>query len=366
MDPSLPGQNSAVNYRHLLAVGVVLPVLLALANQAVLQPGILRHLQGPTVAALFCFYALQIGLVSWAAATVRPWPLRWAVFAWIMLLVDLQLAILTQSTYSEPTRCLASGVIAAQLSLFVVWGVLARGAILWRLPSVLVLLAVAWNFYQALVRVGRGPVYYFGWSDLVLMQTVLLMLLCGSLRLFGFSLDVTPDADLAEPQAGGVKARVQFGIRDVLIGTTSLAVVLALAKAADLLTLKFVRFLYDHGFLLVLTIASATAAVQLVALWAALGRGGVIARLVTLVAVSLAVGMPIGWYCDSAFRRTIAWNGPWWLYQWYQTGYWWIGWMFLTASLLAAALVIYRRLGYRLVRFARQGSSVPSFSSASS
>jgi hypothetical protein len=184
------------------------------------------------------------------------------------------------------------------------------------------------------------------------MQTVLLSLLCGCLRGIGFSLAITSES-IPETRDGRNSSKaIQFGIRDVLIGTTSLAVVLALAKAGDLLTGRYVRVLYEHGFLLVLTIATATAAVLIVALWAALGRGGAVARIVTLVSVSLAVGAPLGWYCKQQ-RAAIAWNGPWWLIQWYETGYWWIGWIFLTGTLLAASLLVYRVLGYRLVRWAR-------------
>ena len=38
------------------------------------------------------------------------------------------------------------------------------------------------------------------------------------------------------------------------------------------------------------------------------------------------------------------------LFRWYEVGWWWIAWMFLSGGLLAASLMIFRTVGYRLVR----------------
>ena len=148
---------------------------------------------------------------------------------------------------------------------------------------------------------------------------------------------------------------LQFGIRDVLIGTTTLAILLALAKAGDLLTLQYVRLIYDRGFLFVFTIAISTAAVLIVALWAALGRGHILLRSAALLIVSLAVGWPLAWYCvnigqPSRRAAMLMPNRSYWLDHWYWPGYWWLGWMFLAGAVLVAYLVVYRTLGYRLVR----------------
>jgi hypothetical protein len=230
-----------------------------------------------------------------------------------------------------------------------------------------VLLAVYWSCYTMLIRIGQQSWDAFvSWSDLVVMQTVLLSIPCGCLRLAGFSLAiVTPDNDTVP--AGTSRRSLQFGIRDVLIGTTSLALLLAVAKAGDFLTVRYLRHIYDHGFLFVFTIAISTAAVLIVALWAALGRGHVLVRAITLLVASLAVGGPLGWYCVNIGQpqAMAIWAAPnasattaYWLQHWYAPGYWWLGWMFLAGTLLAASLVIYRTLGYRLVR--GTGASQPS------
>jgi hypothetical protein len=360
---SMPASNSAVNYRHLLLVGVAMPAGLALANRLILNQGTLGYFDGMLVIALFGFYVLQVAGVGWAVAKfVQPWPLRWIIYAWTMLLIDLQLLFLSQSVSSEAVRSLSHGIFAGQLSLFVVWGILAGGPLVWRLPALLVVLWVYLNFYSLLVLMRQPNWMFLSWSDLVVMQTVVLSILCGALRLAGFSLALVSDDTVSAgnqqtPAGPGRRSLLQFGIRDVLIATTSLALLLALAKAGDLLTLQYVRHIYDRGFLFVFTIAIGTAAVVIVALWSALGRGHILIRAVTLLAASLAVGWPLGWYCvnigqPSSQATMFTTSHAYWLDQWYSPGYWWLGWMFLTGALLAASLVIYRTLGYRLVRVA--------------
>src|SRR5262245_31890276 len=358
--PSVPAPAAAIDYRHLLLVGMAMPAGLALANRLVLNADTIRYLSGSAVTALFAFYVLQVAGVSLAVATdIRPWPLRWIIYGWTMLLVDLQLALLTESVYTDAVRSLASALFAGQLSLFVVWGVMARGPVVWRVPALVVMLAVCWNCYNTLVLVGQRSWFFLSWSDLVVMQTVMLSILCGCLRLAGFSLAIVAAENDAAPVAAGRKL-LQFGIRDVLIATTALALLLALAKAGDLLSLEYVRRIYERGFLFIFAIAISTAIVLIFALWAALGRGQILARAVTLLSVTFALGASLGWYCvnigqpqaRAAMFRPVAVPTTQWLHHFYNAGYWWLGWMFLSGALLAASLLIYRRLGYRLVRFA--------------
>jgi len=139
----------------------------------------------------------------------------------------------------------------------------------------------------------------------------------------------------------------------VLIGTTVLAVLLGIAKVGDLLTARFVQRTYAVGFLLIAMVAVSTAAVLLVSIWASLGRGRSALRILVLVLSSLGVGAPLAWYSVYIGQPMMARNLDYRFLHWYATGYWWIGWMFLTATLLAAALIIFRTLGYRLVRIPR-------------
>jgi len=146
---------------------------------------------------------------------------------------------------------------------------------------------------------------------------------------------------------------LQFGIRDVLSGTTSLAVILAIAKAGDFLTWKFIQSVYDAGLLFVVLIATCTAAVLLIALWTSLGRGRPSLMVLCIILASVVLGSPIAWYCANVGQPQMALNRDYRLYHWYGTGYWWVGWMFLSGTLLAGLLIIFRTLDYRLVRKSR-------------
>src|SRR5262245_58747470 len=95
---------STLDFRSLLLVGVALPVVLAAVNHFLLHAEYEFWFRSHVVPSpvLFAFYVFQIGLVSWAAARfLQPWPLRWIVLTWIMLLIDLQLATLTSGNSVE-------------------------------------------------------------------------------------------------------------------------------------------------------------------------------------------------------------------------------------------------------------------------
>jgi len=344
-------------YVSLLLVGVGLPGLLALVDRLLLER--LSQSRSPAYEAVLAFgvYAGQLALVSWVVARfIEPWPLRWFLWVWTMALVDLQLAVMFNEPQSTPAvHCLATGVLAAQCGALLVWGILGTGPLLWRVPSLLMLLLVASNCFAVLTRVSTGgPFYQLGWNDLLWVQATILSALCGVMRLSGFALAKTSAASSALAPADA--RRVQFGIRDVLVGTTGLAILLGVAKAGDLLTWRFLQSTYSAGFLFVFLAAICTAATLLVALWAALGQGRATTRFLVLVLAALALGAPIAAYCVHELaagraRPLVLYNSR--LFHWYTTGYWWLGWMFLAGTLLAGLLVIFRELGYRLVRKAR-------------
>jgi hypothetical protein len=349
----------SINLRHLLAVGVALPAVLAIANYLLLTSSSLSDPSAVQLCGLMGFYVLQIGFIGGAVATyIQPWPLRWFIYGWIMALVDLQLASMVSigGQNGQGMNCLATAILAGQLGVVIVWGILGSGHIAWRIPALLVLLQSYWNFHSLLVQINREPPgrYIVGWDGLLTTQGVLLSLLIGILRLRGYSLVQLSPEDRTTGQRGGAKGPIQFGIRDVLIWTTSLAVLLAIAKGGDLLTLRFLKQFYNPGLLLLFTTGICTALILIVALWAALGQGSIVARFSVLSVLSLGIGTGIGWYCDTVARKATitSWSYSYW--HWYWNGYWWIGWMFLTGVLLAASLIIYRTLGYRLVRSIRQ------------
>ena len=108
------------------------------------------------------------------------------------------------------------------------------------------------------------------------------------------------------------------------------------------------------------TVALLSAMVILFALWAALGQGHWVLRYSLLVVVLLLVGGVMGalsTYGESLLNllgtrsgTDLSQNFGYDLYHWYEVGWWWIAWMFLSGGLLTASLMIFRTVGYRLVR----------------
>jgi len=137
---------------------------------------------------------------------------------------------------------------------------------------------------------------------------------------------------------------VQFGIRDVLIWTTSLALILAAARSRD-------WYMLSQGLL--------SAMVIVAALWAALGEGPAWLRWPLLVVFTFSAGLAQSVVDWSYLRMWPAKPGFWSLEHW---DYLWLNqwWLLVAAcfagSLLAAALLIYRVLGYRLCRVVKQAN----------
>jgi hypothetical protein len=184
--------------------------------------------------------------------------------------------------------------------------------------------------------------------------------LCVTIRLSGFRLTVLTENQAQSQSPANTNPALQFSIRHVFIGTTILALLLGLAKAGDLLTAKFAQRLNGDSTFFVFSVASGTAIVLLVALWAALGRGNRLVRATVAIVLPLGIGGAIAWYCVTIGRpQLFVVNSPYWMFVWYETGYWWIGFMVLTATLLASSLIIFRTLGYRLVRVQSLESTKP-------
>jgi hypothetical protein len=196
-------------------------------------------------------------------------------------------------------------------------------------------------------------------ARLVFAQTVVLAAICGILRWQRFRL-------LAERQGSRQTLNVaiggghdlhatQFGVRHLLIWTTSLALMLAGARALQILTPAAHSYRNSHWSLLSAGIG--VAIVMVVALWAALGRGRswlrwlVLAAAIVLCGILLVVGDGV-----TSDGLDYLWD----LRQGWSTGYYWehffrydawlLAWVALAGGLLFATLLMPRALGYRLAR----------------
>lgn len=354
MTDAAPTRERTPQYQALLLVGIVLPALLAGANHFVLDFVSHAQLSTALTVAVFLFYIGQVGSVSWAAGRyIANWPLRWCIYFWSMLLIDLQLLVLLmEDRQHEVLLPLGTSLIAGQLGMVTVWGMLGGGNWELRIPAWLVL-APVYLFFAAMVANARFV--EFSWGEIATLQTVVLSLTCLVLRWLGFTLSVVapssfPPWDEETVENARPRRLRQFGIRDVLIGTTVLAILLGAAKAGDMLRLEFVKEFFDSAFPFVIVIAGASSAISIVAVWAAVGQGRWFWRSTLALSVPLAIGFMLSRYCLE-LQRLVRGNKPFsYRFYWAEIGDWWIGWAFLNGALLAASMLVFRALGYRLVR----------------
>jgi hypothetical protein len=173
------------------------------------------------------------------------------------------------------------------------------------------------------------------------VQTASLCLLCLFLRSQRFRLALlervaTPQA--ISPAGTSATRSIQFGVGDLLLWTTALAPLLAISRFQPWRMLT-------EGILY--------AIVLMVALWAALGEGPAWLRWSLLSLAALVAGLilaQVEWFDLRRFSATPQfWNWQFiWDWQWPT-----IAAYFLAAGMLAATLLIFRTLGYRLCRVSR-------------
>ena len=187
------------------------------------------------------------------------------------------------------------------------------------------------------------------WTELMVLQVGTLAVLCGILRIRGFRLwKLTPGGTSSEEESSE-RPVLQFGMRHVLIWTTSLAMVLGLAKSLDVLNMQSAQQIIRAGYVWKLTVATASAMVIIVALWVALGRGHWFMRYSVGLAFTVLVATGLAmWNAYSAITTRQNFGPRYLASNWDLMN--WLGWMFLSGGLLAATLIILRTMDYRLVR----------------
>ncbi|HMC11649.1 MAG TPA: hypothetical protein VKH44_10175, partial [Pirellulaceae bacterium] len=303
----------------------------------------------------FGCFVLEVGLVGVIVGTTMPHPwLRWLLFGWIMLLIDLLVASSALLSFGSYVSDLlpAAALVGAQIGLAIVLGTLGTAPWYWRTPLSLALGAGLLAFWLLTVTDWNGQLI----SGILVTQAIVLMLMCVGLRVRGYRL---VHLDSLEPAASGTMSRrFQFGIRDVLIWTTSLAILLGLMRGAGMLVwinLTDHPSLYFKG-----TVALVSANAIVLSLWASLGQGHWALRYSLLVVMLLLLGAALSGLSIYGEHLVNFWRSPtgpmssryfdYDLYHWREVGWWWIAWMFLSGGLLAASLMIFRAVGYRLIR----------------
>ena len=346
---------------RLLLVGALVPTVFSALDHWLLTGLQLHPSDTGHIVLTMAVFVLQIGLLGWLCGRLleNPW-WRWGLYIWGWVLVDLQLlsaAVFAQGgNYWNQGRLLPGSLFAAQVGLAIIWGILGSTRWVIRLP----VCAVVGLFLSLPLLEGYGFT-----RELFPVQMIALAVLCLLLRWQRFRLqriEVLPP-----PAAGEVTPRkqlqlAQFSIRHVLIWTTSLAIMLGVLRALDLLSLQALRPFFEQSVVTLLTAAILVAEVFVVAVWAALGAGSAWLRVPVLFLAMPPIGALLAlfnWYSYPARfggsgRDIFSLFTSSWVWQDFRDNHSWLAmWVYLAGSLLFASLLILRVLDYRLVRSAK-------------
>jgi hypothetical protein len=271
------------------------------------------------------------------------------VFAWCLALLDLLTIAACLGGGPAPYHY-AFVLVSAQISLIVVWAILSPVRWQWSLPGLLVATPFVIHFAGSFSDYWSQRSWN-AWNALMLLTTVVIILLCSVVRGLGFKLH-KPDAvvsTLSEHTAIGAH---QFGLKHMLAWATALVPALLVFRGLDFFVLKVFGSpsIFPLG-LLAFTIATT----NLIAIWALLGRGSWIVRVLALLIIPFVLGVAtvqIMDYLESVYRVNPNRN-PWYgslVSGVYRTQDTWRTWLCLDAALLAALLLFLRASGYQLAR----------------
>jgi hypothetical protein len=349
-------------YARAALVGGVLPVVLALVNQRLVGRMVVGYETGPTVLACAAMLA-EIAVVGWLCAKIlEPARARWLAYLWMWVLLDLMVEpwIVDGIWWGHPMALLAPALLSVQLLLVAMWAVFGttRRSIRWPATAALLMLGVG---------VCVAPHAYgarkIAW--LVAAQTMVFLAACVLLYWRGNRIRVVGFGDVRGASPAAETGKTQFFMRDLLVWTTLTALLLALARAFDLLSLPSLWLLEEHEVALMCLTGALSGLVQAAAASAVLGleaavlRWGRLAAMAVLAIVSVGVCFyfNISWAWRWGYQPASEWHPLLRLEFWELfLGIKWhlLALMGLSAAMLMASLVFLRAQGYRLGREVRE------------
>ena len=354
-----------------LLVVIGLPVVVCIANYAILLTGLMGHRERPFAATryhnienlLLCYaiFISEVALVSWCIGRyLNSNVLRVIVFLWCMFFVNLMFVLVHYSANSRVSA--AYGFASAQLGLLIAWAVLGRTPIGTRVFATL-LGVVAVSLYMTALSLGDWR--RSSWGTVLACQAIVTLLLCGALRWRRFQLRYVESPSgkrFAENETPNddVRERVQFSIFHLLIWTSALAPIFAVARLVDWTDIAIFENIAEYAMY-----AVPFSLTSLVAIWAGLGgsvtsskeRGrfrvfaGVLVRSMVTLLFTVLAGSLIAYatkqqWVNGYLLRMYFWNK-------YEEYMFWIPWCVLAGFFYMAILLVFRSTGQRLVRVRR-------------
>ena len=323
--------------RRSLAVAIVAPALVVLSELLIgPQPSVTSV---PYVALLVA----KITLLAWCVGrwVRQPW-LRWSVFCWSVVLVDMG-AFAHFSLSSQNGEGIA--LVMAQGSALAFWGVLSTLRWVWRL-------AVALCAVTLIIPVAAWGFNHWGceaWLPVLVM--VVLLQIAGYWAMRGLGYRVAEQG--APPPDRNDVGVTNFGIGHMLVWSTALAPLLLIVQGqgwrADGFQRAWTALITDPAIAVCMALLITAGCVAVTT--TVLSKRGVWIVFVGLVVLSISIGALSAW---SMIRRMMVrgWGG--WPYSMddlvIDMHGQWLTWALLCYGVLAAMMVFFRASGYRLTR----------------
>lgn len=323
-------------WRGFALVGVPLPIILAAVDSYALRA---CHGDPPdwVVLATYALFVAQTALLAALVGLhVKSHLLWWAILAWGILLVDLQVFVITAGDQWSAISTIGFAFASSQIGALICFGVL--GAASWpiRVPTTLIGLALVTRFAFALSA--RDS-----WYVILSLQSLATAAVCLVLRLAAFRIE---RIDLPAERERG-KRLMQFSIRHLFYWTTGVAVLVGVARLIRWRGILGAGLSVTHltdlsVFVPLLTLVS------IVALWAALGRDPWWLRVTIVLLVLPSIGTLLGLYVESGRRQW--WERPFPVSGMPEVVTVAVVWSMLAGLLLAGLLLVFRTSGQRLQR----------------
>jgi hypothetical protein len=296
---------------------------------------------------------VQTALLAWLVGRGLEHPLlRWCVFLWSLLLIDVQLVtvIASDQSYLSPATVLAYAMLSAQAALAAVWGALGEMRWTWRLPAALVAASLLGFFLMVVNESVWTPWRNYShdvWPLVLVLQSTAALGVCLALAAVGYRMakpdeDVNPYDDLRAP--GERRRPLQFSLKHLMIWMTALGPAVLVLRGLGLwMTARFGLGLWIE----MLTLAVVLAAVSLLAIWSATGPEGASLRIPLLLVLAPTVGAVLGllaifgWWQELKFL-------PW--VSGFERVMYWMIWTTLAGYFLGGLMLIFRAEGCRLER----------------
>jgi hypothetical protein len=326
---------------QIVAFAILMPATVAATNHLLLE----AHRTNPRLSPwLYPWLVCSTAALSWSAGRyLRPPLIGWIVFGWTLVLLDLiTIAACLSGAVAQQQGYV---LVSSEITLLVVWAILAAVPWQWRLPAVLVALAAVILSSGSFMR----DWHVTNWHVLMIITSAVLTTVCIALRLLGFRIRAeTSPTDRDFPLRASPS---QFSTMHILAWGTAIVPLLLIARGINLLPLKSLA----HGTSIsAALLAASLATIDLFVIGAVLGRGERVWILVPLVCITPLLAYGFDTYSEFCFvnYRARGWvrsTPPFEMFFIAMRNHWSV-WFYLDTAILAALLLFLRGQGYQLER----------------